>query len=278
MPTGPGIQVRWPRSWPTSAPEPTSSDRGVTVVGERIVSLPMYDLEEIRPAVDELWHDLRDRLGDAGVVDAPPELRWDGDLYEDHWLHPQLLLSQSCGWPVVDRLAGRVTVVGAFTYAGVSTIDARYRSVLVVRADDVDAPLAGRRVAVNGYDSLSGWVSLRAAVNPLGPVLITGAHARSVEALEGKRADLACIDGVTWALLQQHRPDAVAGLSVLGHGPEIPCLPLITAAAGDVGALRAALAGLRSETLLIDGFRPLDQRHYEPVRRLSDVWPASTAG
>ena len=43
-------------------------------------------------------------------------------------------------------------------------------------ADDVNRPLAGRPVAVNGADSLSGWVSLRAVVGTLGPVLTTGAH------------------------------------------------------------------------------------------------------
>jgi ABC-type phosphate/phosphonate transport system substrate-binding protein len=238
----------------------------------------MYDLEEVRLAVDELWHGLRDRLRDAGVVDAPDELRWIGDLYDDHWLHPQLLLSQSCGWPIVDRLAARVTVVGAFTYAGVSTPDARYRSVLVTRADDVDIALPGRRVAVNGYDSLSGWVSLRAAVNPLGPVIVTGAHVRSVEAVRSAAADLACIDGVTWALLQRHRPDAVAGLAVVGHGPDIPCLPLITTPSTDIAALRAALAGVRNEVLLIDGFQPLDAGDYDAVRGLGDVWPARTDG
>jgi len=238
----------------------------------------MYDLVEIRPAVDELWHGLRDRLRDRAVVEAPDELRWSGDLYDDHWLHPQLLLSQSCGWPLVDRLAGRVTVVGAFTYAGVSTADARYRSVLVTRADDTEPPLAGRSVAVNGLDSLSGWVSLRAAVNPLGPVVVTGAHARSVEAVANGEADLACIDGVTWALLQRHRPVAVAGLAVVGHGPEIPCLPLITAPSGPVDDLRAALSEVRNDVLLVDGFHPFSAGDYEPVRRLADGWPASTAG
>lgn len=171
-----------------------------------------------------------------------------------------------------------MAVVGAFTYAGVSTADARYRSVLVVRADDAEAPLGARRVAVNGYDSLSGWVSLRAVVHPLGPVLVTGAHARSVEAVQHGDADLACIDAVTWALLQRYRPAAVAGLAVVGHGPEIPCLPLITARPHDVEPLRTALADARSEALLIDGFRPLDTSDYEPVRLLADVWPATTAG
>jgi ABC-type phosphate/phosphonate transport system substrate-binding protein len=230
----------------------------------------MYDLPEIVPAVDALWSTIATRLRDTGVRDVPAALCWGGDLYDDHWLHPQLLLSQSCGWPVVDRLEGRVAIVGAFTYAGVSDVSARYRSVLVTRADDTERPLLGRAVAVNGYDSLSGWVSLTAAVQPLGPVLVTGAHVHSVAAVADGRADLACIDGVTWRLLQRHRPAAVSTLAVVGLGPLIPCPPLVThlTLGPGVTALRDALAGLTDNALGIDGFVPLDAGAYGLVRNL----------
>ena len=248
-------------------------------MAERLASLPMYDLTEIRPAVEILWDGIGARLRDAGMTGVPPRLTWSGDLYDDHWLHPQLLLSQSCGWPVVDRLDGEVAIVGAFTYAGVSTAQARYRSVLVTRAGDTDRPLTGRRTAVNGLDSLSGWGSLRASVDPLGPVVVTGAHVRSVEAVRTGAADLACIDGVTWALLHRHRPDAVAGLAEAGRGPEIPCLPLVTSRGDDVGALpRRRSAGARSEPLLIDGFVPLDEGDYQDVRRIVEVCRRGPSG
>jgi ABC-type phosphate/phosphonate transport system substrate-binding protein len=230
----------------------------------------MYDLPEVVPATEALWSTVASRLRDAGVEDVPASLRWDGDLYDDHWLHPHLLLSQSCGWPLVDRLDGRVAVIGAFTYAGVSDQAARYRSVLVTRVDDTDRPLPGRSVAVNGYDSLSGWVSLTAAVAPVGPVLVTGAHVHSVAAVTESRADLACIDGVTWRLLHRYRPAAVAPLTVVGHGPLIPCLPLVThlTLGPGVAALRDAVAGLTDDTLGIDGFVPLDASAYRLVRNL----------
>jgi ABC-type phosphate/phosphonate transport system substrate-binding protein len=123
---------------------------------------------------------------------------------------------------------------------------------------------------VNGYDSLSGWVSLTAAVQTLGPVLVTGAHVHSVAAVAAGRADLACIDGVTWLLLQRYRPAAVATLAVVGRGPLIPCLPLVThlTLGPGVAALRGALAGLTDETLGIDGFVPLDADAYGLVRQL----------
>jgi ABC-type phosphate/phosphonate transport system substrate-binding protein len=231
----------------------------------------MYDLVEVRPAVEALWAKVAGRLRDAGVPLVPTTLHWDGDLYDAHWLHPQLLLSQSCGWPVVDRLAGRVAIVGAFTYRGVSDADARYRSVLVTRAGDTSS-LDHPRVAVNSFDSLSGWISLLAAIprHRISAVVLTGAHVHSAAAVFDGRADLACIDGVTWTLLGRFRPDAVAGLVPIGHGPLIPCLPLVThpTMGPGVSTLRAALAELSSDVLAIDGFVPVDESHYAPVLAL----------
>jgi ABC-type phosphate/phosphonate transport system substrate-binding protein len=238
-------------------------------VSDRVASLPMYDLAEVQPAAAALWSEVSGRLRDAGVNDVPSSLRWGGNLYADNWLHPQLMLSQACGWPVVDRLAGLVAVVGAFTY-GVSDATAHYRSLLVTRSDDAERPLAGRRAAVNSYDSLSGWISLQAAVQPLGPIVTTGAHLESVRAVATGRADLACIDAVTWALLARYRPSVVSPLAVVGRGPVIPCVPLITSPTLDPGVdrLRTALTGLSSDGLGITGFVPLDESDYVTVRDL----------
>lgn len=237
---------------------------------ERFASLPMYDLPELQADTDALWRDIAGRLAVAGVPLALSRDNVD-DLLTHHWRHPALLLSQACGWPVAAVLEGEVAVVGAFTYRGVSDPGARYASQLVVRADDVDRPLAGRAVAVNGTDSLSGWVSLVAAVGEVGPVLITGAHVESLAAIRDRRADLASIDAVTWALLARHRPAALDGLATMGAGPVIPCVPLIThpTLGPGVDGLRAALAEVRSEPLLIDGFVPLDASDYAPILELS---------
>jgi ABC-type phosphate/phosphonate transport system substrate-binding protein len=239
----------------------------------RFASLPMYDLPEVRAATDALWADLASRLRVNGVIDVPDALMRDGtdDLLAAHWRHPQLLLTQSCGWPVAAVLAAEVAVVGAFTYRGVSDGDAHYATHLVVRAGDGQGSLANRPVAVNGRDSLSGWVSLRAAVGDVGPVLITGSHAESLASVRDGRADLASIDPVTWALLAHYRPAALNGLAIVGHGPRVPCLPLITHRDHGPGVevLRAALAGVRSEPLLIDGFVPLGAGDYAPVAHLA---------
>jgi ABC transporter, phosphonate, periplasmic substrate-binding protein len=237
---------------------------------QRFASLPMYDLPELRASTDALWGDIAGRLDVDGV---PAELgrQHASDLLTHHWRHPALLLTQACGWPVAALINGEVAIVGAFTYRGVSDDRARCTCHLVARADDTDRPLQGRAVAVNGTDSLSGWICLVATVGELGPVRITGAHVESLAEVRAGRADLASIDPVTWALLARHRPAALDGLTIIGAGPAVPSLPLIThpTIGPGVEVLRDVLATVRSEPLLIDGFVALDAADYAPVLSLA---------
>lgn len=244
----------------------------------------MYDFPEVAGAHDAVWRAVAARLGPGApaALDrtlGPPE----------QWAHPRLLFGQSCGWPLVQELRGRVAVVGTLVHAGVSEPAGRYRSVLVARAGDA-RDLTGFRggvAAVNDPGSLSGCVSLGAAVAPLSPegrpffarVTWTGAHVESMAAVARGDADLAAIDGVTWALLGRHRPSAVAGLGVVGHGPSVLSLPLVTRFAADVPRLRAAVVGALAdpgsvdalEALGIAGFCPLDAADYDVLLPLGDL-------
>jgi ABC-type phosphate/phosphonate transport system substrate-binding protein len=252
------------------------------------VSFPMYDLPELSNAHDALWQVLCDELADHGL-DAGGGRARSGDV-ASLWTDPRLLLSQACGWPLVTELGDVVTVVGTFLYDAPS-VDrcGRYRSVLVA---PIDAParwrvdLATTRAAVNGFTSLSGWISLRLALlgdlRPWpGPVVLTGSHVDSLRTLRAGDADVAAIDAVTFSLLRRHRPCELDGVAVVGFGRSIPCLPLITAAhrdatvvAGVQTALRTTLAHPRARpacrTLGVRGFVPVGEQHYEPLRRLAD--------
>ncbi len=113
------------------------------------------------------------------------------------WRDPDLIVSQTCGWPVVTSLAGAVRVVGAFAYRTPRWHGRSYASVLVARRPGEAADFCGGRAAVNSLDSLSGWISLVWALGrwPADPV-ITGAHLGSLEALQAGTADVAAIDAL----------------------------------------------------------------------------------
>jgi ABC-type phosphate/phosphonate transport system substrate-binding protein len=131
----------------------------------------------------------------------------------------------------------------------------RYFSDLVAR-DGLDAgsadELVGRRIGLNGRDSLSGFVLPYAALirrglaKPLYEGAIeTGSHRRSLAMLVAGELDAASIDSTLLALRALHDP-AIAGLRVierLGPAP-IPPVVLLHGTPGLADALRAALVAL----------------------------------
>jgi ABC-type phosphate/phosphonate transport system substrate-binding protein len=256
----------------------------------RIAALPMYDAD--RAAVQAWWHGVAELLRAQGLDGVPAQAVWPQDLHA-HWLDPRLLLSQSCGHPLVTTLAGRVQVVGAFRYSAPGCEGLNYSSEIVVRSDDAEAIEAyrGRVAAVNAHDSHSGAYALRAhvalhAVNGafFGRYRVTGSHRRSLDAVRSGDADLAAIDNITLAGLQRAAPDCLRGLKVIASTEAVTGLPLITAAAtlpSDVIALRRALASACAAPALADarsalfiaGFEPVDAtawRRVDELRRIAD--------
>lgn len=202
----------------------------------RLASLPMYLAN--RPAVEALWELLRQNLVNAGLHRLPIALTWPQD-YHAHWLEQGLLLSQSCGYPFTDDLAGKVQLLGAFAYDAPQCSGITCRSVLVARAEHGHLALEGfrgLRAAFNAPNSQSGYNAFRALVAPLaikgrffGGVLETGDHGASVMAVREGRADLAAIDCVTYATMARYAPQAMEGLRIVATTETYPGLPLITA-------------------------------------------------
>lgn len=216
-----------------------------------IAGLPMYDLPALQPASDAFWAAIARRLVAAGMTGVPALL--DRSLApEALWRHPDLLLAQTCGLPLVTLLAGRVRYVATPAYAVEGCRGGDYRSWIVVGADAPVAgfaDLAGSIAAVNAPQSQSGANALLALTAEIArgrpffaDIRLTGAHAASLDAVRCGRADCAAIDCVTWHHLG---PGAQAGLRVLGATPAAPALPFITSAGTDtatLGVLRRALA------------------------------------
>lgn len=230
-------------------------------------SLPMFDFPELREQTDALWAVWAVELTRLGL-DVPSVLVRPSEVLLKHWRRPGLLVSQTCGYPYATALRNSVTTFGTFAYEiPEEPRPGFYRSVIVARTDDsrgrsIVAPgdlraFNGARVAVNATDSLSGCVSLGAAlvnggVTQVSNVVMTGAHANSLAALQRGEADVAAIDAVSFALFGDIRPGALDGVAIVGRGPVIPCLPLVTQDAAHVPLLQrastAALANLRDRS------------------------------
>ena len=224
-----------------------------------IASLGMYDPRWLHHANDRLWQAIATRLRDLGMEDVPSRLSRDRPL-DAIWTASDLLLGQTCGYPLTTRLDGAVTLVATPIYDAPGCQGAWHRSALIVRRDDPAqdmAALFGRRAAINARDSNTGMNLLRAAVAPharagrfFGAVLETGAHARSLWAVIGGRADLAAIDAVTLALLRDRYPALDRRVRVLDWTAQTPGLPLITRAGRSPDALRRALADVLADPAL----------------------------
>ncbi len=248
----------------------------------------MYDLPELRGATDALWTALAGALHARGVDGVPAALCRDRAL-PSMWLDPELLLSQTCGYPLVRALAGRVQVVATPRYRVSHCEGSWYRSLVVVpRASRAAAlaDLAGAVCAVNEPDSHSGMNSLRALVAPLaggvpffGSVVWTGAHRASLELLARGEADVAAIDCVSLALFERALPHLVAQVRAIDITAACPGLPIITRAGASrdqIEAMRAALADVMADpelagardALLLDGFELLGPEVYARVDEL----------
>ena len=253
-----------------------------------VAALPMYDLPELAQANDALWSAIAQRLQARGV-EAPVELTRDRPL-DELWLDPELLMAQTCGYPLVTRLAGRVCLLATPSYQAEGCSGPLHRSAIVVRRDDPATSLAdlfNRRCVINSPDSNTGMNLLRAAVAPFaqrgrffGDVSVSGAHSASAEAVARDEADVAAIDAVTWAHLRRFRPGVTDALRVLAWTAASPGLPLISARTTSRTILRTlrrvlfevaadpALREARAE-LRLTGFCLLPRSKYQAITRLA---------
>lgn len=212
-----------------------------------IASLGMYDFGPAVAANDRLWAGIRDALRARGIA-APEALTRGEGAYWPAWEAPDLVLSQTCGYPFRAHLHGRVAYVGTPDYGVAGCPPGYYRSVFVVRADDPRQSLAdfdGAAFAYNEDLSQSGWAAPQTHAAQRGlrlvPAVRTGGHRLSAQAVAEGRAEIAALDAVTHALLQGQEP-AMARLRSLDLTDPTPGLPCIAALGADTQATFDALA------------------------------------
>jgi len=248
----------------------------------KLLSLPMYDVHH--PDTAELLKALRQLLTEEGLEGDKALFQQPEDRLA-HWRHPELLLSQTCGYPLRAFLPD-VQVVGTFNYQAEGCESFNYSSHLVVRAADAGKTLAdfrNKRVACNSEDSQSGYHCLRTLLAPwhnegrfFSEIVFSGSHRDSLATLTANQADIAAIDAVTWALVSRHEPLRVTGLVSLGTTPFIPGLPMITSVETSpetLEKLRRVLKRLVSEpewrdiceALLIKDFTVTEREDYQLI-------------
>jgi len=241
-----------------------------------IAHFGMYPFAHLNDAYDELWAAVA-----ARIDGAPTTLCRSLDLHST-WHSPELLVGQTCGWPLITELAGVVEVFGAFDVRVPFASQGHYRTVLVASKPIGIEELRRNPatvVAVNGLDSLSGWVSLQWAWGGQpANVLETGGHVLSMRAVASGEAQVASIDAMSFEFLAQVEPTTVGRLHIIGHGPSVGTLPLVMskALAGRRAEVRQAFAEAMLDPALsavlarlrINGFVPRELSDYESLRSL----------
>ncbi|WP_223530464.1 phosphate/phosphite/phosphonate ABC transporter substrate-binding protein [Pseudomonas sp. GL-R-19] len=245
---------------------------------QHIAELLMYTAPEPIHQANERWLvRILEHLGDT-------RLNAEGLSLMQMWLSPHLLLTQTCGYPLMTALRGKVRVLGRPRYELPDSSGGNHCSLIMGRLDDARPTLAdfrGSRGVINGLDSNSGMNLLRHRLAPLqrdgrffARVGISGSHRESLRWLREDLADLAAIDSVTFAYLARHAAEEVAGLGVIARSALSPALPFITAATVSdeqaVELLRVMNLALRelpdvAQTLGLPEVLPASESDYQVV-------------
>lgn len=248
-----------------------------------IAALPMYDWPEIRWATDQFWEAIIQELAGKGI-DAPMSLSRNKEGL-DLWLKPELLLSQTCGFPFKASLEGKVKLVAAPVYTVEGCQDHLYSSWIVVRKDSDFQSLSdlrGSRFAFNSIDSQSGYNCIRAMISDLAEggaffsdTLETGGHRASLQAVYNGAADVAAVDALCWDLAQAFDPTITEKLHPIAQSPLVPALPFITSLknADKAGRLRHALQAVIGDNKMTDacaalrltGVVSIESKDYDPI-------------
>ncbi|MBB1249254.1 phosphate/phosphite/phosphonate ABC transporter substrate-binding protein [Rhizobium sp. G21] len=215
--------------------------------------------------------------------------------YHAVWSEPDLIFSQTCGYPYVMELREKVRLVATPIYAFAGGEGTDRASFVIAHENHPGLTLSdfrGARAAINDWMSNSGMNLFRAAIAPLaggkpffGSIMVSGGHVASVDAVREGLADIASVDTVTWGLLEKHAPERLAGVRIVSETPRGPGLPFITRGTTsdvELAAIRSALMdvladpdyksvldtlGLKGVAILSDG----DYQRLDDLRRRADA-------
>ena len=222
-------------------------------------SLPMYNLPEMRAVNAAFWAALRGLLAEAGLAGLPEQLASERPPVPER-IGPEVLFSQTCGYPLETIFKGQAIKLGAPCYAVDGCGGPTHCGVFVVPADSPARALAdlkGKTFLFNSRRSNSGMNLPRRALAALaggrpffGKLVETGSHPGNLDRIARAEADATVVDNITYAFWARHRPDAAARTRILAPTPPSPAIPFVTSVAtppATVALLRAALTSLARE-------------------------------
>jgi ABC-type phosphate/phosphonate transport system substrate-binding protein len=218
-------------------------------------SLPMYNLPEMRAANARFWEMLRGISIEAGLRDVPESLSFDR-LPVPERIGPEVLFSQTCGYPLETVFRGQAIRLGTPCYAAPGCDGPTHCAFFIVPEASPTknlADLKGSRYLLNSPVSNSGMNLPRRSLAEIATggrlfsaVIETGGHPASLDRLLRGEGGVASIDCVTYAFWRHYRPEAAARLRIIGETPPSPAIPFVTSVATPAEIVQILRAALRT--------------------------------
>lgn len=211
----------------------------------RIASFPMYDCFIPYESSDKIWDSIV--AGCDNKDDLPAQLDRFGSCESAWTAGESLVLTQTCGYPLIHSYQTNLSVVGTPVYNAEGCEGPRYRAAIIISSSvesvDLKSHLESKKsltIAVNSLGSFSGWLMLLSKLSDIfdgstnlccfcTKILLTGSHLGSMKAVKNGQADLASIDCVSLALARlNHDKKLLEGIRVVDYTDQAPALPLVT--------------------------------------------------
>jgi ABC-type phosphate/phosphonate transport system substrate-binding protein len=199
---------------------------------------------------------LRRLLVKAGLREVPESLSFER-LPVPEQIGPEVLFSQTCGYPLETIFCGQAIRLGTPCYAVPGCDGPTHCGLFVVPAGSAARELRDLRGGVflfNNRHSNSGMNLPRRALADIADgrpffakVIETGSHPGNLDRIARGEADATAVDNVTYAFWCHYRPDAARQVRVLAPTPPSPAIPFVTSVAtpaATVQILRKALSVL----------------------------------
>jgi ABC-type phosphate/phosphonate transport system substrate-binding protein len=222
--------------------------------GPPTASLPMYNLPEMRAANARLWEALRGLLAEAGVTDLPDGLIFERPPVPER-IGPEVLFSQTCGYPLETIFRGQAVRLGTPCYDAPGCDGPTHCGLFVVPVGSPAQDLRDLRGGVfwlNNRHSNSGLNLPRRALAEIAggrrffaQVIETGSQPGNLDRIAGGEGDVTAVDCVTYAFWQQYRPEAAARTRILARTLASPAIPFVTSADTPAAIVEILLGALR---------------------------------